>query len=345
MHMPAPLRTTLAVLATLVTVACTDSTSPATASRAPATVQVTGVSIAPDQFRATGTFAVGVLPLTADGTPALEGVGVDGQLASVGSAETAAGFTLRKGEVRKKGPTGRAAIDAAILLDNSGSMSSNDPTRLRAVAAQLFWERLFAARASNRAALLDFGFAPTSGFRDTRLLQGWTSVAAELASRLPSVQPGPAGTPLYGSMSETLRWMQATAAPAAGRVMLLLSDGQPTDPVGRVAALEAIRSSGTTVHAVGLGPASDASRSPDPAAVRAMQEVASVGGGVYAAATDAAALGAVFDVLARVSASGQLVAEFAVTPVPRPGTRVRGVIYVPRPPRAPAVATWSFVAP
>ena len=232
---------------------------------------------------------------------------------------------------------------AAILLDDSGSMSGTDPQRMRAQAAQLFWEALLPVRAGNLAALLDFGAGATTDFTDTRLLQTWTSSGAALQAKLTSVIAS-GSTPLYESLVETVTWMTSTTSQSDNRVILLLTDGQPNGTGGRPAAINAAQGAGITVHTVGLGPASDLDASSQSAAVAAVREVAEQTGGVYSVATTAAALTTIFKVLATASGKGQLLGTFKISPVPVTGTSVRGTVTVSSGGRS-GVAMFSFLAP
>ena len=102
---------------------------------------------------------------------------------------------------------------------------------------------------------------------------------------------------------------------------------------------------GVTVHTVGLGPASDLSSNPTASAVDVARALATRTGGVYAAATDPAALLPIFKAIATGAARGQLLASFQFTGnIPAPGTLISGTITV-----ASGVtqqtASYSFVVP
>ncbi|MCU0649673.1 MAG: VWA domain-containing protein [Gemmatimonadaceae bacterium] len=307
-----------------------------------ASVSVSGVRLDAAQFRQSGEFALGILAIDEAGDIILdERTDLTLTLQQQQSPEVPPLQIIRRQTERVE--PNASTTRAAILLDNSGSMSTSDPTRLRAAAARLFWEAIFAASPSNAVSMLDFGQPASVGFVDTRLLQSWTSDPALLTAQLPRIQPS-GGTPLYGSLFEVMRWIDTTGSANTNRVVLLLSDGAPTDASRRTAVLQSLPTRNITVHTVGLGSASDLSPSASTSAVTAMREIADASGGVYAAATDAAALGQIFNVLASASSRGQLISRFQVVPVPPSGTTLRGLVLVNAGGRV-ATASWSFVAP
>jgi Mg-chelatase subunit ChlD len=216
---------------------------------------------------------------------------------------------------------------------------------LRSAAAKLFWEAVLPVRTTNRVAFLDFGAGRTTGFTESRLLVPFTSNAASLDSALLRVVAS-GGTPLYESLRESARWIDTTLSGANdNRVMLLLSDGQPNSRTNRDSALAIATRANITVHTVGLGPASDlATTGRDTSAIGAIREIADRTGGVYAAATDASALGPIFTNIARATSRGQLVTTFAISPVPASGTRVSGTVTVTSG-GATQTANWTFIAP
>jgi len=321
--------------------ACSDSTSPGTPPIQ--SLAVSGVRVRAATFASTGQFGLGLLA-TSDGGNAIlsTGVRVSAQVTSlsVGSPAASAVSTVR---TEADNPE-NGATQAAVLMDNSGSMSGNDPSRLRSAAAKLFWDAVLPVRSTNRVAFLDFGAGSSPGLLNTRLLVPFTSSAARLDSALARVIAS-GGTPLYESLRETARFMDSTTASGDNRVMLLLSDGVPNSRVSRDSALAIATRANITVHTVGLGPASDlATSGRDTAAIGAIREIADRTGGVYAAATDAASLGPIFTNIARASSRGQLISTFAISPIPAPGTRVSGTVTVTSG-GVSQTATWTFVAP
>jgi Mg-chelatase subunit ChlD len=320
--------------------ACSDSTGSSTPPIQ--SLSVSGVRVTSATFGTNGQFGLGLVATSDAGDAILStGVGISAQVTSL-SVGSPATYTISTGQTSADNPR-NAATQATILMDNSGSMSSNDPSRLRSAAAKLFWEAVLPVRTTNRVAFLDFGAGTTTGFSSSRVLVPFTSSAARLDSALARVVAS-GGTPLYESLRETARWIDTATASGDNRVMLLLSDGQPNSNTSRDSALAMAVRANITVHTVGLGPASDLSASPLAAAVNAIREVADRSGGVYAAATSAAALGPIFSNIARASSRGQLLTTFTLRPVPASGTRVGGTVTVTSG-GASQTASWSFVVP
>lgn len=329
------------LIAAGVLTACSDSSGP---NLPPIqSLAVSGVQLNSATFASNGRFGLGLLATSNGGDAILDAsVGVSAQVTAISVGNPSASTVSRIGTESANPQSG--ATQATILMDNSGSMSSTDPQRLRAAAAKLFWEAVLPVRATNRVAFLDFGTTPTTGFASTRLLVPFTSSAARLDSALARVQAS-GGTPLYESLRETARWIDtSTSGSSDNRVMLLLSDGQPNSRTNRDSALAVAARANITIHTVGLGPASDLAANRDTVAIGAIRQIADRTGGVYAAASDASALGPIFSNIARATSRGQLVTTFAITPIPASGTRVSGSVTVTSGGTS-QTATWTFVAP
>jgi Ca-activated chloride channel homolog len=332
----------LLAAAAMALAACSDSSGPAQLPIQ--TLSVSGVQLNGATFRTNGRFGLGLIATSNGGDAILDrSVGITAAVTSI-SVGNASASTITAVNTDAAAPTS-GATQAAILMDNSGSMSGTDPNRLRAAAAKLFWEAVLPVRATNRVAFLDFGTTPTTGFGSTRLLVPFTTSAARLDSALARVTAS-GGTPLYESLRETARWVDTSNAGSNdNRVMLLLSDGQPNSRTNRDSAIAQATRANITVHTVGLGPASDlATTGRDTVAIGAIREIADRTGGVYAAATDASALGPIFSNIARATSRGQLVTTFAISPIPAPGTRVSGTVTVTSGGTS-QTATWTFIAP
>ena len=328
--------------AALALAACSDSSGPA--QQPIQSLAVSGVKVNSATFASNGRFGLGLIATSNGGEAILDrSVGVSAQVTAISVGNPSASAVALVSTDADNPQNG--ATQATILMDNSGSMSGTDPQRLRAAAAKLFWEAVLPVRATNRVAFLDFGTSPSTGFTSSRLLVPFTTSAARLDSALARVTAS-GGTPLYESLRETARWIDtSTSGTSDNRVMLLLSDGQPNSRTNRDSAIAIASRANITVHTVGLGPASDlAATGRDSAAVSAIREIADRTGGVYAAATDASALGPIFANIARASSRGQLVTTFAISPVPASGTRVSGTVTVTSG-GTTQTATWTFVAP
>lgn len=306
---------------------------------------ISGVRINEADFRANGRFELGLVASDAEGAPILQTrVGIAATLEPTvgGGGAGGAGYAVTHDQT--VAIMANSDVRAAILIDNSLSMTESDPRVVRADAAKLFWETMLPASTGNQVAILDYGVSFTTGMRETRILQPWTNSASALSAVLPSIRVGPRGTPLYESVIETSTWISTTTSSDQNRVILLLTDGEPTGSATRLSAINAAKAAGVTIHGVGLGPASDKSAAAKPAAVAAVREVAEQTGGVYAAATDAIALAPIFKILATVSSRGQLIGRFRISPVPPTGTSVRGTVSVTAGGRAQS-ASFSFRAP
>lgn len=331
----------VALITAAVAAACGDSTGPGGNDSPPVDqVAVSGVSLDPTAFRSAGSFSLGVVPTGTDGKVLLND---KVQISAAISAGTA-GYSLTVVSNAAQ-PASSRPIAAALDIDNSGSMSSSDPQRIRRSASKLFWDAVLGARSTNQVALADFGAGRTTGFANTRLLEGWGRDTVRLVQRLDSMVAS-GGTPLYESAVELLRWVDTTrAASGFDRVMVLMTDGQPNGDGLRDSAAALARARGITIHTVGLGEASDANpRSANAAAVLRVRELAYRTGGVYAAANSAAALDTIFRTIARVSSAGQFLTAFRVSPVPPSGTVISGTVTVAAG-GASRQAVWSLVAP
>ena len=326
MSIPNAIRCTIGAMLTLA--ACSERpTGPLTGAPI-ASLEVSGVRVTEVEFKASGRFELGLVATGTDGSAILHtnvGIAVTLDQPTGSGGLGSSRYTIARDQTTAS--VANTEVRAAILIDDSGSMSDSDPNLLRAAAARLFWETLLPASTGNQVALLDFGPGSTTGFRDTRLLQSWTGSAGSLVTALGVI--GARGeTPLYESVIETSKWISTTTTSDQKRMILLLTDGEPTGSATRLSAINAAKAAGVTIHGVGLGPASDKSTAATPAAVAAVREVAEQTGGVYAAATDAIALAPIFKILATVSSKGQLIGRFRISPVPPTGTNVRGTVSV-----------------
>jgi Mg-chelatase subunit ChlD len=240
-------------------------------------------------------------------------------------------------------PADSQPIATAILIDDSGSMQSSDPDRIRAVAAQLFWRDILPSRPGNIVALLDFGrgsVEPTPGFQRTVLLAGFTGDAAVLDAALSQIEAVPGAlTPLYGSGVEVVRWVDSTTPQAYQRTLVIITDGAPSDTAITDTLYNVAVAHGVRVFAVGVGPAAGEGE-----AARRLQELAARTGGIYAAAEPPEELEEVLQTLAMSASPPRLLVHLRLDPVPPQGTSVRGVVALSGAP-GNLTGAWSFVAP
>ncbi|HEX6670461.1 MAG TPA: vWA domain-containing protein [Gemmatimonadales bacterium] len=235
----------------------------------------------------------------------------------------------------------------ALLVDNSSSMSTNDPESLRIAAATLLWETVLQERPKGQVSLLYFGVrdSPSPGFSATALLRNWTSDPADLAGALDTLSSG-AGSQIYSSTLEVIRWIDSTTPEDARRVLLLLTDGQLNRETNTsLEVLEAARQAGVSIGTVALGPASDRSDDPDPEAVALLQELANGSGGLYSGAATPERLSSTLLSLTSPGSVGALHARFKLSPVPGAGSQVTGTVRLANESHGSVSGGWSFTAP
>jgi hypothetical protein len=292
-------------------------------------------------FRSQGEFELGLVPFDRMGNTFLH---EDWTITPLVTDPTAVEFSVAEAGLQ---PADTQPVATAVLIDNSGSMRFSDPERLRAVAAQRFWEDVLPSRPGNVLALLDFGRGdaePTPGFTRTTLLAGFTEDASVLEAALPQVQAVPGGaTPLYQSGLEVLRWIDSTIPSTHQRTLLVITDGAPsdTDSVAQILYDEA-QALRVRVFAVGVGSAGE--DDPPSDAAQRLLELAVQTGGIYGAGDPPTRLQPILQTLARSTSPERLVVRIQLSPAPARGTRVRGTVGLEGA-RGAASAPWTFVAP
>jgi len=302
-----------------------------------------GVRVDSAAFRSRGEFVIQLVPTNQAGQPLVqESWTVTGALQS----PVAGPLPLSALNVE---PPDTVPVWVAINIDDSHSMVTNDPDRVRATGAQHFWQTVLGARPGNQVGLLDFGGTlQSSGFRKTRLLHGYTTDPAHLDGQVSSIQAqAGSGTPLYQSALEVVRWTDtAVAGVEARRYLVLISDGLPFPPdsVHKDSLLAAAVSSGIRIFAVGVGPASDHGGQSVDSAVAVVRELATQTGGIYAGVTDASQLAPALRTLASEPSGERLLATFALGSPPVRGAVVAGTVTIEGR-LGRATAGWSFVAP
>lgn len=118
------------------------------------------------------------------------------------------------------------AID--IHVDSSGSMSNNDPNRLRVQAGKEFVGLVSQIWPSSAFAVTDFGAGQTTGFSQSRLLTDYTTDVSQVQAAMDLVKQD-GGTPLFESTLEVLQYMDLVVdAGLYERALLVLSDGEPS---------------------------------------------------------------------------------------------------------------------
>lgn len=327
----------LAIVAT--TAACKDKS--ASAPPDPRGIQkvLVGVQIDAPALHGSGEFVLRLVPLDGKGDVILsDGLEVTPKVTAPVTQTLA--------------PTGRRVqlpdtrpVAAAVSIDDSRSMRTSDPTNQRATAAKLFWSELLSANPANEVALLAFGAErPTAPFARAALLEGWTSDPARLEASVNGLI-ATGSTYLYQSTAEVAPWI-AASRPAANfrHVLLLVTDGLPTDSGAADAAITAATGAQIPIYTVGLGPASDHSTLSSSAAVERLRTLANRTGGVYAGAENSTELTTTFESLAKLTTDGALLVTVRMHPAPAAGTLVAGTVRVANR-YGGAAEPWSFTAP
>lgn len=230
----------------------------------------------------------------------------------------------------------------ALDLDSSGSMAEADPQMLRIPAAQDFIVVTEAARADNQYGVFTFPRENVAPFAVTEMLADFTDDASVAAEAVAQVGFPSGATPLYQSAIEVMEFQALTTAHLGfHRALVLFSDGVPTDTTVTLDdLLDVAAATGTTIHTVGLGVASQSGPYADPDAVGVMQALAFSTEGSYSAATDADDLEVTFANLAASLAGGHIVVTVVFTAPPSSGTNVTGDVVV-----EDLTGTWGFIAP
>ncbi len=346
------------------------------------TISITGVST-DDDFATNGEFTVGFIAQDADGNAILaKELFITAQVVKTTTygkwnsstikatddnvtcgVTTPASTDCTLDDISSVEPSEAGKAVGVALIDDSGSMSSSDPTDLRKDASEGFLDAV-CATVTNMFGVFDFGAGMNMSFLNTRDLMTADGVTdAELEgdnSELPYADCATenvtlaktaidnqvmaiGGTPMYESILELCEDMKAKAEDQLSGyalAMLVLGDGSPNSEDQKAAAEACLTDNGITACTVGLGSGSELDPTAIPAAVDALKSIATAGNCVYAAATDADALEAIFDAIGVAVTEGQNFADFAVSPVPATGTTVTGTLTV-----GEATATFTFVAP
>jgi len=228
----------------------------------------------------------------------------------------------------------------ALDLDSSSSMINSDPLDFRIPAAQDFITLTETARPESVHGVFTFPREDIDPFEVTEMLADFTDDAGVASAAVATVGQPSGITPLFESAIEVLEYQDAATTDAVRTALVLFSDGQPSDLALTIDdLLDVAIATGTTIHSVGLGGASQTDPFPDPDAIEVMQRLAFETGGSYSSATEASDLEATFANLA-ASLEGHIVVTVVFAAPPAPGVFVSGTVSVES-----VGATWSFVAP
>jgi hypothetical protein len=161
-------------------------------------------------------------------------------------------------------------------------MSSSDPNRLRVDGAKEFVDELD-SRGKFVSAVFEFpGFnSPDPTFGNTDFFAGFTNDTDSLDNAIEKAEAG-GGTPMYSSLAEVLIYSDTVRSSANyQKAIVLLADGQPNSTALRDSVCRDSQRKNSPIFGIGLGPASDLSDSPSPAAVAEMRQISSCSGGAY----------------------------------------------------------------
>jgi Mg-chelatase subunit ChlD len=328
----------VAVLAALLCTACKGDSAAPPDPRGIRNVLV-GVRVNPTTFEQNGQFDLAIVPVNGNGQAVLS---TDLDLTASLNSPAVQPLTP-VADIRVEQPDSRPTA-AAINIDDSRSTTQTDPHGQRAAASRLFYEAVLAQNASNQVAILGFASAGTNGFKRTMLWQDWSSDKSLLDAALGHIS-GSGDTFLYESITEVATWVNATKpASQYRRAMLLVTDGDPTDPANAASAIKAAADAGIPVYTVGIGPGSDKTPNSSSTAVGRLQAIANGTGGVYAGMSTPDQLSAVFRALAAVQTQGALLMTVQLSPIPQAGTSVAGNVHAANE-QGEAIGSWSFAAP
>jgi Mg-chelatase subunit ChlD len=218
-----------------------------------------GLVSATGEFTATtGELAISVSPTDADGNfvgqglPAsafaFEDVTIAPTYAPAMTTDVATAVTGT--ELNEPDPT--MSFAGAVIFDSSGSMASNDPGAVgRRAGGQALFDVL---RDNDELAVLDFGAGSTAPFRETRIIQDFTSDRMLLDASLDELQSS-GGTPLFASIIEGLSLLEDRSIQAPS--LVVLTDGQASDANLLEQAIADAQSLSVPIYAIGLGQSLD----------------------------------------------------------------------------------------
>lgn len=238
---------------------------------------------------------------------------------------------------QKKSPDSETDIAGVILLDSTGSMSSNDPSRERVDASKLFIDRLTNSNIPTTLGVFDFGGDRQTPecFDFTRILQDYTQNANELKEGVEqTIALG--NTPLFHSAEEVTENLGLTfRGDNYKRIVLLLSDGENNQGGTVQQVVQETKIQDVKIIAVSLG------RS---AGEEALSRMASQSDGSTVNVENAEELLNIFDGLATTLTQDYLEASVRLDPVPQSGTTLTLRIIINRE-HNPIITQAKFTAP
>ncbi|MDB4944889.1 MAG: hypothetical protein JWP97_4423 [Labilithrix sp.] len=321
---------TLSLVAASLVTACEIRTDDAADLNARVTeVTVVGTSVTSALY-ASGELGLTTIPKDAKGEAVLgAGLKVAVTLTSAGSLVTTTGDT----ECTLPA-TGDEALNVGVILDDSGSMYSSDPDKLRKSATVSF---LNALGARDKVLLTDYGNSgddlrdllcvSQNGASCSPATAAFSSDKAALIKATEMIEDG-GSTPLFESCAAMVPLVDSMKDGRRG--MLLLSDGSPNSEDKRDACHAAAKAAQIPVFTVGLGPAAEGSEQVDASAVKVLRELSTATGGSYASANNPADLDALFRNMGAALAKGscRTTVKIAGAAGLTPGTKITGEVTV-----------------
>jgi len=243
-------------------------------------------------------------------------------------------------------PSSAGKVKVALLLDSSGSMSGNDPNRIRVSASKEFIRLLLSNNRLHKAGIFDFaggyGDANGDGINDyyLRVLQDFVYVSDTVslfAAADSATESG--GTPLYLSLWYLLDYLYNRRESGYGHSILVLTDGEDNEsyPITSDSVIIKANSYGIPIYAVGLGDTSYIDFSE-------LKRVANSTNGVFANAFEANALENIFNSMGFGISQGYSKVISKITPIPGSGSLIFGKIKVTSGGNT-LTENWKFAAP
>lgn len=246
----------------------------------------------------------------------------------------------------------KKSISIGVIIDDSGSMSGNDPKDLRKAATISFLDTL---GAEDKVLLTDYGpsgsdlrdmlCASLPGASQDACSPPKAAFSADKAALVKAAEliESSGGTPLYESCVQMMPLVDSVKEGRRG--VLLLSDGLPNSQSKRDACHAAAKAAQIPVFTVGLGPAAEGDAKVDQDAVKVLRELSTETGGSYASANDASQLDSLFRNMGTALARGSCLTTATLAGAAakiQPGMKVTGEVSVGS---KGAKATFEFIAP
>ncbi|MEM6429318.1 MAG: vWA domain-containing protein [Deinococcota bacterium] len=209
----------------------------------------------------------------------------------------------------------KGSITAMLTLDSTGSMSGNDPGRLRAVAAKRFISRM---TASDTAAVASFDSStePTEPFTAIRLWQELTNNQVSLDAAVDNATFDSGGTNVWDAGIDSVNLL--ADATGSNKTAVLLTDGGDNDSSSSPQdIIDLALAESVSVSAIGLGRSVNATE---------LADIASATGGVFVSVDTADSLDVFFDRFFNATKASGCV-TLAFSPVPESGTTVEGDLF------------------